>query len=64
MNLIAQRGARAAYSLREVKEHLQMTRWQINAAVRAGRLQRRGNRQFPYLQKDVNEFVVRMNCGE
>lgn len=64
MNLIAQIGRRAVYTPAEVCAQTGLTDKQLRRFVDKGCLQKRGVGKFPYLQKDVNTFLVRLNAGE
>jgi len=64
MQLIAQRGLRSVFSYAEVAEALGMGKRQVEWLVASGKLKKRGTGEYPFFQKDVNEFLTRLNAGE
>ena len=64
MNLIPQVGRRSVYSWKEVCEFVGLKRNQLKWIVHTGRLVKRHSGLFPFAQKDVNQFLVRLNAGE
>ena len=62
--MIPQIGLRAVYSWSEVSNFLGLSRRQTQHRVDIGLLVKRGDGQYPFFQKDVNAFLVRMNSGE
>ena len=64
MNLVGAIGFRTVYSCAEVAGFLGMTKRQVEYLHGRGQLVKFSIGKYPYRQKDVNEFISRLNCGE
>ena len=64
MNLIPTKGFRAVYTMAEVCEFLGMTPRQVEYRIEAGQLKRSNSGKFGFAQKDVNQFLVKLNNGK
>lgn len=63
MNLVSAIGRRAVYSWDEVSGFLGLKKDQVKAIVRSGYLNKAYEGMFPFSQKDVNEFITKLNAG-
>lgn len=64
MNLVCARGLRTVYTWSEVCELLQMPRRRVKHLVDTGRLIKASTGAYPFMQRDLNQFIVRFNAGE
>ena len=64
MTLVSAIGMRTVYSWAEVCEFTGLGQDQLKGLVHANKLVKRYSGAFPFDQKDVNEFLHRLNNGK
>lgn len=64
MNLAPQIGKRSVFTWQETMTFLGFNRNQVRYLVDSGKLKKAYSGKWPFTQKDVNEFLVRLNSGK
>lgn len=64
MNLAPQLGLRKVYTWAEVMQFLGMDRNQVRWLVQSGKLTKAYKGKFPFEQRDLNAFLIRLNNGK
>lgn len=57
-------GFREVFNVAEVAKMLGFTVRQVQHLSETGRLKKFGSGLYPYHQKDINEFLTRLNAGK